>query len=177
MTKMMNKEIVIIGAGRLGVTLGYALVTLGYRIKAISCKHSSSASESLKKIGDGKAFTDNIEAAQEGELVFLCVPDSEITTAVAELSQAKLTWRGRFVFHCSGLISVDTLQPLKSKGAAVASFHPIQSFPHKKTDPKQFEGIYIALEGDHEALELAQKIAQDLQGRTIFIKGKDRPLY
>ena len=49
---MMNVS--IIGAGRVGTSLGYALSKKGYRIKALSCKTTSSAKESRKIIGEGK---------------------------------------------------------------------------------------------------------------------------
>ncbi|MFB0564653.1 MAG: Rossmann-like and DUF2520 domain-containing protein [Candidatus Aminicenantaceae bacterium] len=167
----------IIGAGRLGTSLGYALSKKGYRIKAVSCKRLSSARQSLQIIGEGKAFTDNTQAAKEGELLFLCLPDSEIAKAAEELAVSTLPWRKKTVFHCSGLLPAGVLKPLKTKGALTASLHPVQSFSQKKGDLKQFEGIYFSLEGDKGALDLAQKIVDHFGGTSIFIKGKDKPLY
>jgi len=48
-------NISIIGAGRLGTSLGYALSKKGYRIKALSCRTLSSAKESRQIIGEGIA--------------------------------------------------------------------------------------------------------------------------
>jgi len=170
-------DVSIIGAGNLGTALGSALSQKGYRIKALSCRTLSSARKSLQIVGEGKALTDNTQAAKQGKLIFICVPDNEIGKVIKKLSGSTIPWKEKYVFHCSGLVSVEVLKPLRTKGALTASFHPVQSFSQKKGGPKQFEGIYFGLEGDARALELAEKIAGHLGGYSIIIKGKDRALY
>lgn len=167
----------IIGAGRLGTSLGYALSQKGYRIKAISCRSLSSVEESRRIIGEGKALTDNVQAAKEGKLLFLCVPDSEIAKVAEELAASTLPWEEIIVFHCSGLFPAEILRPLKAKGALAASIHPVQSFSRKKADLNQFKGIYFSIEGDKKALDITRKIVDQLGGTSIFIRGKDKPLY
>lgn len=170
-------EVAIIGAGNLGTALGYALSQKGYRIKALSCRTLSSVRKSLQIVGEGKAFSDNLQAAKQGKLIFICVPDNEIAKVVKELAGGTIPWRKKYVFHCSGLVSAEVLDPLKAKGAFTASIHPVQSFSQKKGGPKQLEGIYFGLEGDEKALELAEKIVSRLGGYSIIIKGKDKALY
>ncbi len=170
-------DVVIIGAGNLGTALGYALSQKGYKLKALACRTLSSARKSLQIVGEGKALTDNIQAAKDGKLIFICVPDSEIVKVVKELARGSLSWQEKYVFHCSGLVPAEVLKPLQVKGAFTASFHPVQSFSQKKGDPSQFRGIYFGLEGDEKALELAKKIASRLGGYPIIIKGKDKALY
>ena len=170
-------EVVIIGAGTLGTALGSALSQKGYRIKALSCRTLSSVRKSLQIVGEGKALTDNLQAAQQGKLIFICVPDNEIARVVKELAGGAIPWKEKHVFHCSGLVSAEVLDPLRIKGALTASIHPVQSFAQKKGGLKQFEGIYFGLEGEEKALESAEKIVSRLGGYSIIIKGKDRALY
>jgi len=170
-------NISIIGAGRLGTSLGNALSKKGYRIKALSCKRFSSARESRKIIGEGRIFSDNIQAARIGELIFLCLPDEKISEVTKELSSTEINWSKKYVFHCSGLLPSQILKPLKDKGALTASFHPIQSFSQKTTAPKQFENIYFGLEGNSKALALSQKIVQQLGGHPLILRVKDKALY
>ncbi|NOR52514.1 MAG: DUF2520 domain-containing protein [Candidatus Aminicenantes bacterium] len=170
-------DISIIGAGRLGTSLGHALSKKGYRIKALSCRTYSSAEESRQIIGEGTASTDNIHTANVGELVFMCLPDNKIVPVTGKLASSNINFSKKYVFHCSGLFPSEILEPLKAKGALTASFHPIQSFSNKKTNPKQFEGIYIGLEGCSEALSLAQKTVQKLQGHPLILQAKDKALY
>ena len=170
-------DVAIIGAGNLGTALGSALSKKGYRIRALSCQTLSSVRKSLQIIGEGRALTDNMQTAREGKLIFICVPDSEIIKVVKELAGKSLSWRGKYVLHCSGLHSAEVLNPLKDKGAFTASLHPVQSFSQRKGGLEQFEGIYFGLEGGDKALDLAQKIAADLGGYSIMIRGKDKALY
>lgn len=170
-------DVSIIGAGRLGTSLGYALLKKGHRIKALSCKRISSARESRQIIGEGEASTDNALTAREGDLVILCLPDEEIVKVAEELADSNVKWSKKYIFHSSGLLPSKILDPLRVQGALVASFHPIQSFSQKKTDPKYFENIYYGLEGGREALVLSQKIVHELGGHPIIIKEKDKSLY
>ncbi len=170
-------EISIIGAGRLGTSLGVALSKKGYRIKFLSCRTSLSAEESQKIIGEGKASTDNIQTARAGDIVILCLPDEEILKVTKELMGASIHWSDKFIFHCSGLLSSEVLKPLKAKGALTASIHPVQSVAHKRTLPEQFENIYFGLEGEPKALEESQKIIQKLGGRSFIIEAGNKALY
>jgi predicted short-subunit dehydrogenase-like oxidoreductase (DUF2520 family) len=170
-------DIAIIGAGNLGTSLGYALSKKGYNIKALSCRSLKSLKESQRIIREGKTSTDNIQTAKQGNILFICVPDGEIVKIVKELSGGQLSWREKYVFHCSGLLPSEVMKPLKTRGALTASLHPIQSFSQKKGDLKQFEGIYFGLEGDDKALKLAQKIVGSLGGHSIHIRAQDKPIY
>jgi predicted short-subunit dehydrogenase-like oxidoreductase (DUF2520 family) len=167
----------IIGAGRLGTSLASALSKKGYRIKALSCKRRSSAEESRKIIGEGRALADNVQAARLGESVFLCLPDEEMEKVVAQLAASNIDWSKKLVLHCSGLLSSAVLKPLKDKGALTASFHPLQSFSRKRTAAEHFRGIYFGLEGCSQALRPARKIVGQLGGHPLLLQAKDKAAY
>lgn len=170
-------DVSVIGAGNLGTSLANALSKKGYKIKALTSQNFSSARKSSKIIGKGKPLTDNVQAAKEGKIVFLCLPDEEIAKVTKELANSDVRWSTKFAFHCSGLLSAEILKPLKERGACTASMHPIQSFSKKETNPAQFEGIYWGLEGEKKALFLAQKIIHQLGGHSLIIRQEDKPLY
>ncbi len=170
-------ELAIIGAGRLGTSLGRALASRGHRVRALTCRRLASAKESRRIIGQGKVLTDNPEAAARADVIFLCLPDREIKKAVAVLSRAVIDWTPKVVFHTSGLLTADVLGPLKEKGARVAAFHPVQSFPSKKTPESRFRGIFFGLEGDREAVSLAKTLIRQLGGRVQIVPPEARPLY
>jgi len=171
------RKVSIIGAGRLGTSLGSALARQDYKITAIADRILAQARESSMIIGQGKACRDSALAAKQGEIIFLCVPDEEIRKVARELGRSGLDWRGKIFFHSSGLLSSEILGPLKAGGASVASFHPIQSFSQKKTQASVFKGIYIGLEGDKQALSLAKKIVSTLGSRALLLHPEHKPLY
>ena len=170
-------DIVIIGAGRLGTSLGRALARRGHDIRALTCRRKESAAESRAIVGRGRAMTDNAAAARLGSVIFLCLPDEELPRAVSGLARRPLNWSGKTVFHTSGLLPARLLEPLKKKGALVASFHPGQAFPSKKTRPSHFRGISFGLEGDRKALALAGDLVRELGGRAVLIREEAKPLY
>jgi predicted short-subunit dehydrogenase-like oxidoreductase (DUF2520 family) len=171
------KTIAIIGAGRLGASLGYSLSQRGYTITAISTLTQHSAEESGRLIGQGSLITDNARAARMAETIILAVPDDDIPAVVEELEAEELDWKGKLVFHCSGLHPSCLLQRLASKGALAASVHPNQSFPRKRKDAKAFQGVYFALEGEDQARAKAESIVRDLGGHPFVIKAEDKPTY
>ncbi|MFC2165453.1 Rossmann-like and DUF2520 domain-containing protein [Acidobacteriota bacterium] len=171
------KTIAIIGAGRLGASLGYSLSQKGYTIMAVSTRAKHSAEESKQLIGQGSALTDNIEAAQLARIIILSVPDDDIPRIVKELVSHELDWKGKLVFHCSGLYPSSLLHDLESKGALTASVHPNQSFPRKFKDANAFQGVYFALEGSEQARDLVENIVRDLGGHSFIIRAEDKSVY
>lgn len=171
------KHIAIIGAGRLGTSLGYALTRRGYTVEAISCRSADSSEESRQKIGQGTASTDNVRTADSGEVVFITVPDDEIEGIVEELGTSLLKWDEKIVFHCSGLLTSRILLPLRTLGAQTASLHPCFSFPKKENTPDLFQGIYFALEGDDIAVTVAKEIVGAIGGFTFNIRAENKACY
>jgi predicted short-subunit dehydrogenase-like oxidoreductase (DUF2520 family) len=170
-------EIVIIGAGRLGTSLGRALARKGNKIRALTCRRMKSALESRAIIGQGRAMTDNAAAARRGKVILLCLPDEVIPRVASRLAKARVDWAEKTVFHTSGLLPARALEALRKKGADVASLHPVQAFPNKKTHPSHFHGISFGLEGDKRALALARGLVRQLGGRTVVIPEEAKPLY
>jgi predicted short-subunit dehydrogenase-like oxidoreductase (DUF2520 family) len=170
-------DIVIIGTGKLGTQLGYALSQKGHKITALSDKDLSASQESQGFIGQGECVDDNRYAARHGHWIILTVPDDEIEPVAKELAASDIQWKDKFVFHCSGLITSESLISLARKGAWTASIHPVQSFPQKKPDPAAFQDIYFSLEGKRESLKLATTIVHQLGGKHFFLEAKNKPLY
>ncbi|MFC2158609.1 Rossmann-like and DUF2520 domain-containing protein [Acidobacteriota bacterium] len=171
------KDISIIGAGRLGTNLGRALSRSGFSIKALSCRHITAALESQRIIGEGKASTDNLLTAREGNILFIAVVDDRIAEVSDELAAEDIRWKERIVFHCSGIHPATLLQALKEKGASIGSFHPVQSFIDKDQGTDTFSGIHIGIEGDTDAMQTAKKLASSLNAKYFNIDPAVKPLY
>lgn len=170
-------DIALIGAGKLGTNLGYALRRKGHRIAVISDKSLHAAQEGRRLIGQGEITDDNRYAARRGNWVILTVPDDAIDGVAEDLAGSDVAWQGKFVFHCSGLLTSGSLASLEKEGALVASLHPVQSFPQKKPVPGIFTDIFIGLEGRTDGLELATRITEQLGGRPFILEARNKPLY
>ena len=88
-------------------------------------------------------------------LIWITVPDDAIAAVATELA-AQQEWSGRTVFHSSGALTSDALQPLRAKGARVASVHPGMTFVARSVP--SLKGVPFGIEGDAAALRLARRV-------------------
>jgi len=171
------KSFSIVGAGRLGTVLGAALVRRGWTAAAIVDKDPGAARESRRIIGRGTAVAGLGGTARLGHVVIIAVPDNAVGRVAAGLARSGVSWAGRFVFHTSGLLPARVLEPLRKRGACIASVHPVQSFPRKDAPASIFRGITWGVEGDPAAVAAAEEMVRSLRGNVLLLSEKDKPLY
>jgi len=171
------KSFSIIGAGRLGTSLGAALAGRGWRPEAVVDRDLAAARAGRRIIGGGTATTSLAAAAAAAGPVIIAVPDGAVSRTAAGLARARGSWADRVVVHTSGLLPAAVLAPLARRGARVASLHPAQSFPQKGMPPSAFEGITWGLEGDAVAIEAAEAMVRDLHGNILLLAARDKALY
>jgi len=179
------KSFSIVGAGRLGTVLGAALVRRGWTAAAIVDKDPGAARESRRIIGRGKILPYRPGLSPEGrdgtvglgDVVIIAVPDNAVGRVAVGLARSGVSWAGRFVFHTSGLLPARVLEPLRKRGARIASVHPVQSFPRKDAPASIFRGITWGVEGDPAAVAAAEEMVRSLRGNVLLLSEKDKPLY
>lgn len=115
-----------------------------------------------------------VELELTAEIVWLCVPDREIRRCAAELAR-KVEWNGKIAFHSSGALTSSELEPLRRRGANVASVHPLMTFV-AGVEPR-LDGVVFAVEGDAGAIRAAQRIVGKLGGETFEISKAAKPAY
>ncbi len=171
------KTFSIVGAGRLGTVLGAALVRRGWTVAAVVDKDARAARESRRIIGRGAATTDFNRLSKAAGMVVIAVPDDALSRVARKLARSGISWSGRTVFHTSGLLPARVLEPLRKRGARIASVHPIQSFPRKDAPASIFRGITWGVEGDPAAIAAAEEMVRSLRGNVLLLAAKDKPLY
>jgi predicted short-subunit dehydrogenase-like oxidoreductase (DUF2520 family) len=167
----------IVGAGRLGTSLGAALVRRGWEIALIVDQDARAAREGRRIIGAGRAAATVGRTSRLGDVVIIAVPDETVGRVAASLAASGASWAGLTVFHTSGVLPAAALGPLKERGARIASLHPIQTFPRKDGPSSAFRGITWGVEGDAAAVAIALALVRSLGGRVILLAAKDKPRY
>jgi len=170
------KDIVIIGAGRLGASLGRALAEAGIPVKAVADLKLESARRTGRLFPGCRATNDNLEAARLGQAFFLCVPDSALGPVAVELSGSGLDWGGKIIIHCSGLLDSGVLAPLRRRDALTASSHPARSFPDKPVR-RAFRGVSVAIEGQARAATWVRTVFLRLGAKPLALRAEQKPLY
>ena len=108
------------------------------------------------------------------ELIWFCVPDAEIARAARFLA-GMVEWKGRVALHSSGALTSDELDALRSRGASVASVHPMMTFV--RGSRPSLAGVPFALEGDAVAVRVARRVVKDVGGLAYSIGKEDKAAY
>ena len=167
--------IAIVGAGNLGSALARALHGAGYRISEIVYR-GSGRGERARQLAvrvHGRAV-ELPQARLPAEVVWLCVPDSQIASCAQDLAKVG-AWRGMIALHPSGALASDELQPLRRRGAAVAAAHPLMTFVRRSSPA--LAGVPFAIEGDAAAVRAARRMVRNLGGKSFSVRRQHKPLY
>ena len=171
----------IVGAGAVGSSLGRALHKKGYPIVSIISRTGSAAISLARAVQCKRASTQIVDLSAQTECLLLTVPDGaikEVATRVSKLKQ--VNFNKLFAAHTSGVHSAEILEPMRRRGALVASMHPVQTFPPARRQGShsvKLRGIYYGIDGEPEALRRTERLISDLEGRPLIIRKELRPLY
>lgn len=116
-------------------------------------------------------------ALGEADAVVLAVPDGAIESLAAELALEGGIARRHAVLHLSGLRDRGALAPLQGTGAALGSFHPLQTISDPTTAAARFAGAFAGIEGDERALQAAESLARSLRMIPVRIPSEAKPAY
>ena len=167
-------SIAIVGAGNLGTALALALREAGYRIESVIARRGKSLTRARRLARQVRSRAVLIAEDVKARVLWLCVPDSEIARVALSLAE-RFQGKGKIVFHSSGALGSETLEPLRRKGAAVASVHPLMTFVQGSRP--SLAGVSFAIEGDPAAARGARGIVRDLRGESYAISRKEKNAY
>lgn len=162
-----------IGAGMVGKSLAVALSRRGYSVVAVASRSMLSAQVLADLVSDCQAFDSTQSVADTADFVFVTSPDDSILQVVTDVR-----WHSeQRVVHCSGVASLDILEPAAQRGAIVGTFHPLQVFSSVESALESMPGATFAIEGDSNMRSVLKDLAMSLGGNPIFLKSQDKPLY
>jgi len=126
-------------------------------------------------LGSGPPAGSGTEAA--APLLLLAVPDGEIAGLAAALAACRLR-PGQVVLHASGALDATVLAPLKAAGAAVGSWHPLQSLTGApRRSAALLRGARVALEGDAAAVAAGRELTLAVGAVPMPLPAGAKPLY
>jgi predicted short-subunit dehydrogenase-like oxidoreductase (DUF2520 family) len=168
---MATKTVAIIGAGRVGSSVGFLLMQAGYTITAVAARTEESAEIARAFIGSGKTLTDVVKAAATADVVFITTPDKSIKTVCDMIASGGGFRPGMLVVHTSGAHTLDLLASAQQSGSYRAVIHPLQSIPSRGLGIKNVPGSYFRIEADAAALPLARALVKALGGIELDMPG------
>jgi predicted short-subunit dehydrogenase-like oxidoreductase (DUF2520 family) len=173
--KPKRPRIAIVGAGNLGSALAVSLHAAGFVVSEILSREGKFSRKRARalahKVGARPATVDSPATA---DLVWLCVPDRDISSCARALGQVG-SWQKKIAVHSSGALSSDEIAILRERGASIASAHPLMTFV-QGVRPSLI-GVSFAVEGDASALRIVRKVIADLGAQSFPIRKRDKAAY
>ena len=162
-----------IGAGTTGTALAVRFSQKECPVVAVASRTLTSVQKLASLVPNCQICHTAQEVADAAELVFITTPDDMITQVCGEVQ-----WRaGQNVVHCSGAHSVDILEPAKKLGAAVGSFHPLQTFAYVDQAIENLPGSTFSLEAEEPLLSTLKELTLLLNSNWVELKPGDKVLY
>ncbi|MDN0075526.1 DUF2520 domain-containing protein [Crenobacter sp. SG2303] len=174
---MSSASVNIVGAGRLGQSLGRLLADSGcYRIAGVLSAHPESSARAVAFIGQGEAVG-TLAALPAADYTLLSVPDGAIAGLAEVLACEARFEANALVFHASGAGELDLLAPLAECGIAVGCLHPAYSFAEPARAVAGFVGTPCALDGDEVVCARLAALATAIGGRPFRLAAGGKAAY
>lgn len=157
------KTVGIIGFGRVGSTMAFLLAERGYQVKVVL--HRSKLSRVVLRSRELEVKSLE-QVAEEADLLFITTPDRAIGEVVQELINFNFL-HPKAVLHMSGKSSAHILWPLKDRGIAVGSLHPMQSLAGLDQALTNLAGSSFTFEGDSSLLPWISSLVTSLNCKLI----------
>ena len=140
-----HRKIGVIGAGRVGASLAFSSFPNG-DVVAVSSRRAEQREWLSSSAPNLKVVEKATEVARLCDLVFITTSDAAIKPVCDSIE-----WQPyHHVVHCSGVLPLNVLASAKDAGAAVAGFHPLQTFP--ANDSRRLLNISYAIDCDDNDL-------------------------
>ncbi|MFZ6820656.1 Rossmann-like and DUF2520 domain-containing protein [Undibacterium sp. Ji22W] len=171
----------IIGAGRVGQTLGHLFRHHHqFDIAQVFNQTSQKNRDALAFIGAGTRLLELV-SAMPADVTLLSVPDDDFLVVTESLINAQALAPRSIMFHCSGSKSSQDLRrtcpALQTLEIQLASIHPVRSFAVPATVCRDFSGTICSVEGDIQALAVLLPAFEAIGARIVEINPQQKLLY
>ncbi|GIJ28191.1 hypothetical protein Vqi01_33530 [Micromonospora qiuiae] len=167
----------VVGAGRVGATLGAALATAGHRVVAASGFSGASRARLALLLPTVSPRPAAAVARDATDLLLIAVPDDALAGVVAGLAADGALRPGQVIAHTSGAHGLAVLAPAVEAGARPLALHPAMTFTGTPDDLGRLPGISYGVTAPAELRPFAARLVAELGGVPEWIEESDRSLY
>ena len=164
----------IIGAGKVGTTLGKYLSIHGKNVTGFYSRTHESADEAAT-FAETETYSSLCKLVEESDVIFITTPDGVIPQVWGELLHQDIS--NRIICHFSGSLSSHVFSGREEVGASGISMHPMYAFSDKFHSYEQFHTAYLTLEGDPEAVAVMKPMWEAIGHHVLTLKAEDKIKY
>jgi predicted short-subunit dehydrogenase-like oxidoreductase (DUF2520 family) len=168
----------VIGAGRVGASLGAALAAAGHRVVAAAAVSAAARHRIATMLPQAQNLPADQVARAATDLLIIAVPDDALASVVAGLAGVRCLHPGQIVAHTSGAHGLAVLEPARALGARPLALHPAMTFTGTPADLARLkEGVSFGVTAPPDLAVIVHDLVDDLHGQLEWIDEADRPLY
>ena len=164
----------IIGAGKVGTTLGKYLSIHGKNVTGFYSRTHESADEAAT-FAETETYSSLCKLVEKSDVIFITTPDGVIHQVWGDLLHQDIS--NRIICHFSGSLSSHVFSGLEEAGASGISMHPMYAFSDKFHSYEQFHTAYLTLEGDPEAVAVMEPMWEAIGHHVLTLKAEDKIKY
>lgn len=169
-----NLTIGIIGAGKLGTTLGIYLRRNGIDVSGFYSRTDESAVMAADYTKT-KAYHDIEMLVDASDTLFIATPDGEIGHVWDCIAGNGL--KDKIICHFSGSLSSHVFSNIEATGAFGCSIHPMYAFSDKFKSFEQFSAACLTMEGQDKAVRMMRRLFENLGHQVFTVKAEDKMRY
>ena len=176
-TDIRSLTVGVVGAGRVGTSIGAALARSGHRITGASGRSDASIASIASRL-PGAAHRRAEDVVRNADLVIFSVPDDVLAPLIAHLGESGAFRPGVIVAHTSGAHGIGILHPATARGALPLALHPAMTFTGAPDDVDRLtSGITFGVTAPDELRRIALDLVAELDGAVEWIPDERRALY
>ncbi len=164
----------IIGAGKVGTTLGKYLSIHGKNVTGFYSRTHESADEAAT-FAETETYSSLCKLVEKNDVIFITTPDGVIHQVWGDLLHQDIS--NRIICHFSGSLSSHVFSGREEAGASGISMHPMYAFSDKFHSYEQFHTAYLTLEGDPEAVAVMKPMWEAIGHHVLTLKAEDKIKY
>ena len=164
----------IIGAGKVGTTLGKYLSIHGKNVTGFYSRTHESADEAAT-FAETETYSSLCKLVEKSDVIFITTPDGVIHQVWVDLLHQDIS--NRIICHFSGSLSSHVFSGREEAGASGISMHPMYAFSDKFHSYEQFHTAYLTLEGDPEAVAVMKPMWEAIGHHVLTLKAEDKIKY
>lgn len=166
----------VVGAGRVGSTLGAALARAGHHVVAVSAVSRASVLRAERML-PGVPIRQPQDVAAAADLILLAVPDDALPGLAAGLAATGAPLEGRLLAHTSGRHGTAVLDPATRRGALPLALHPAMTFTGRADDIDRLRGVSFGVTAPPPLRTAAEALVIEMGGEPVYIPEEKRGLY
>ncbi len=159
-------DLIVVGQGRAGGSLTLAARAAGHDVVGVLSRNETG------DYGPLLAWDTDLPAT---DLVLIAVTDGAVAEVAARIAP-HITGKP-LVAHVSGFVSLEALEPIRSRGLDVGSFHPLQTLPEPVRGADALAGSTAAITGVDTVVDVLAGFARSLGMEPMRIADHQKPAY